>query len=119
MWRANNLGENPVQVVHEQSDKKLMYSALHACMKSRERGYERWKRRRDFATFLTCYSLRLIPRAAAAAASQVDAVVPTAVSTAEAEMAPVLPIVNPGERKSAVIVVFKSKDLIRFISKFL
>ena len=105
LWRPNELGENPIQAMQDPNDKRVLYKVLSSCSKLREIGYERWKRRKNFATFLSCYTLKLITRAAAADALSHQ--------TYEGGMP------NVNESRSAVVTVLKSKDLVRFISKYL
>ena len=105
LWRPNDLGENPIQAMQDPNDKRILYKILSSCSKLRELGYERWKRRKNFATFLSCYSLKLVTRAAAA-----DAL-------SHQTNAGGMP--DAGESRSSVVTVLKSKDLVRFISKYL
>ena len=105
IWRPNDLGENPIQAMQDTNDKRALYKALSSYSKLREQGYERWKRRKNFAIFLNCYSLKLIIHAAAA-----DAISNEAYGDG---------IPDGSESHSAVLTVFKSKDLVRFISKYL
>ena len=91
--------------MQDPNDKRALYKVLSSCSKLREQGYERWKRRKNFAIFLSCYSLKLIIHAAAADALRNDA---------HGDGMP-----DESESRSAVVTVFKSKDLVRFISKYL
>lgn len=100
MWRNNALGENPIQAVHEKADKKALYSALTVSMHNKELGFKRWLRRKNLAIFLSCYSLRLIP--------------PASGSSNELSH-----LGHTPPSYSALIAVLKSKDLIRYISKYL
>ena len=105
IWRPNELGENPIQAMQDPNDKRQLYKILSSCSKIRELGYERWKRRKSFATFLSCYSLKLMSRAAAADALS---------NRNSGDGSP-----DEAESRSAIITAFKSKDLVRFISKYL
>lgn len=105
MWRTNALGENPIQAVVDKANKRLMYDALGVSMKSKEKGYERWKRRKAFVTFLSCYSMRLMATKVVTDGTEVD-------STSAVVMA------DPRARPP-VVAVFKSRDLVRFIAKYL
>jgi hypothetical protein len=105
MWKQNDMGENPIQVVAEKTNKKLLYNALTVSMKNREAGFERWKRRKAFVSFLSCYSMQImLPAAAADRAFEI---------VNESAM------MNSRSQMSYVTVVFKSKDIVRYISKFL